>query len=246
MLNQITQRCCYMPNDSTADRPCLGYVRGNRYALMIDAGNSPAHHRLFLAEIAAAGLPAPDAVAITHSHWDHTYGMCAASVPTLANQHTQEHLQRMSHWAWTLPAMEERLRTHEDILFCHECILKEYPDLSTINVVPADVVYRDFLTLDLGGIHAELIRLDNSHADDCSIVYIPEEKVVYLGDITCNDLHHQPPCIHRARFEQLRRSLTALDFAYAVDGHWGDVLTKEAVLQDMDNYFADKDELILP
>lgn len=246
MLNQITPRCYYMPNDTAADRPCLGYVRGDRYTLMIDAGNSPDHHRLFLKEVSAASLPAPSAVAITHSHWDHTYGLCAASVPTLANHRTQAHLQRMSRWAWMLPAMEERLRTHEDILFCHECILKEYPDLTAIRVIPADVVYQDRLSLDLGGVHAELLRLDNSHADDCSIVYIPEEKVVYLGDITCNDLHHQPPCIHRARFEQLRRSLTELDFTHAVDGHWGEILTKEAVLQDMDSCFTEGNELILP
>lgn len=246
MLNQITDRCFYMPNDSTADRPCLGYVKGNHGILMIDAGNSPAHHRLFLTEVAAAGLPAPTAVAITHSHWDHTYGMCAATVPTLANHRTQEHLVRMSHWAWTLPAMEERLRTHEDILFCHECILKEYPDLSAIRVIPASLSYHDRKTLELGGVHAELIHLDNSHADDCSIVYIPEEKVVFLGDITCNDLHHQPPCIHRARFEQLRQSLSALDFTYAIDGHCGEIMRKEDVLQNLDASLTDDDVLILP
>lgn len=246
MLEQITKRCCYMPNDATADRPCLGYVRGDRYALMIDAGNSPEHHRLFLAEVEAAGLPAPAAVAITHSHWDHTYGMCAAGVPTLVNSCTQEKLRRMSQWVWTLPAMEERLRTHEDILFCHECILKEYPDLSTIRVVPGTAVYEQRMTIDLGGVSAELIQLENSHAEDCSIVYIPEEKVVFLGDITCDDLHHQPPCIHRARLEQLRRSLAALDFDYAVAGHWGQVMSKTDVLADMDSYFTDGEELILP
>lgn len=246
MLNQVTRRCYYMPNDPTADRPCLGYVRGDRCALMIDAGNSPAHHRLFLAEAAAAGLPAPGAIAITHSHWDHTYAMCAAGVPTLANRRTQEHLQRMSHWAWTLPAMEERLRTHEDILFCHECILKEYPDLSAIRVVTADVTYESRLTLDLGGVHAELMHLDNSHADDCSIVFIPEEKVAFLGDITCDDLHHQPPCIHRARLEQLRRSLAALDFAFAIDGHWGEIMTKEDILQNLTDTLNDPEKLILP
>lgn len=246
MLNQITDRCFYMPNDSSTDRPCLGYVRGDRCALMVDAGNSPAHHRLFLSEVAAAGLPAPGAIAITHSHWDHTYAMCAAAVPTLANHRTQEHLMRMSRWAWTLPAMEERLRTHEDILFCHECILKEYPDLSTIRVVSADVTYEGRLTLDLGGVHAQLIHLDNSHADDCSIVFIPEESVVFLGDITCDDLHHQPPCIHRARLEQLRRSLSALDFTYAIDGHWGEIVSKEDVLQDIDSNFTREDKLILP
>lgn len=245
MLRQITSRAWFLPNDHATDRPCLGYVRGDRYALMIDAGNSPAHHQLFLDQLTAAGLPVPDAVAITHSHWDHTYAMCAAAAPTLVNHKTQEHLLQMSRWPWTLPAMEERLRTREDILFCHECILKEYPDLSVIRVVPGDVVYHHRLSLDLGGIHAELIHLENSHADDCSIVYIPEEKLVFLGDITCDDLHHEPRCIHQARYDKLRQSLTELDFTRSVEGHWDQICTKADILASMEETQAEVD-LILP
>ncbi|MBE5804567.1 MAG: MBL fold metallo-hydrolase [Clostridiales bacterium] len=245
MLCRITPRCFFMPNDHETDRPCLGYVRGDHYSLMIDAGNSPEHHRLFLGELTAAGLPAPDFIAITHSHWDHTYAMCAAACPTLVNHRTQEHLLRMSGWAWNLPAMEERLRTREDILFCHECILKEYPDLSAIRVVPGDVVYHDRLTLDLGGIHAELLHLENSHADDCSIILIPEEKLVFLGDITCDDLHHDPRCLHQSRYESLRRALTELNFTHAIEGHWEQICSKADVFTGMEETRAEA-ELLLP
>lgn len=245
MLQQITSRSFFLPNDHQTDRPCLGYVRGDRYALMIDAGNSPAHHRLFLDELAAAGLPAPDAIAITHFHWDHTYAMCAATAPTLVNHKTQEHLMQMSRWAWNLPAMEDRLRTGEDIRFCHDCILKEYPDLDAIRVVPGTVVYHEQLTLDLGGIHAQLIHLENSHANDCSIVYIPEEKLAFLGDITCDDLHHGPRTIHLSRYERLRRALTDLAFTHTVEGHYEQVCTKAEIFSSMDETQAET-ELILP
>ena len=245
MLTQITPRCFYLANDHETDRPCLGYVRGDRYSLMIDAGNSPAHHRLFLDAVSAAGLPSPSAVAITHSHWDHTYGMCAARCPTLVNNKTQAHLEQMSRWAWNLPAMEERLRTREDIRFCHDCILKEYPDLSAIRVVTGDMIYRGSLTLDLGGVHAELLHLENSHADDCTVVYIPEEKMIFLGDITCDDLHHEPRCIHQSRFDALRRSLTELDFTLALEGHYERACTKEEILASLDEVVAET-EAILP
>lgn len=245
MLQQITPRSFFLPNDHETDRPCLGYVRGDRYALMIDAGNSPAHHRFFLDELAAAGLPAPSAIAITHSHWDHTYAMCAAAFPTIVNHKTQAHLEQMSRWDWNLPAMEERLRIGEDIRFCHDCIVKEYPNLSAIRVVPGTVVYHDRLTLDLGGIHAELIHLENSHADDCSIVYIPEEKLVFLGDITCDDLHHTPRCIHQARYDSLRRVLTELDFTRTVEGHYEQVCTKSEIFASMEEIIAET-EAILP
>lgn len=245
MLLPLSSRCYYMPNEAETDRPCLGYIRGDRYSLMIDAGNSPAHHQLFLQDLAECDLPAPHAVAITHSHWDHTYGMCAAAVPTLVNHKTQEHLEQMSRWSWTLPAMEERLRTGEDIQFCHDCILKEYPDLSSIRVVSGTVVYHGCMTIDLGGVHAQLLHVDSSHADDCSAIYVPEEKLFFLGDITCGDLHHQPPCIHRARLESLRRFLEQLDFTQAIDGHWHLPLDKPTVLNDLDENLAQA-ELILP
>lgn len=245
MLTQITPRCFYLPNDHETDRPCLGYVRGDRFSLMIDAGNSPAHHRLFQNELAAAGLPAPHAIAITHSHWDHTYAMFAAHCPTLVNHKTQEHLQQMSRWAWDLRAMEERLRTREDIRFCHDCILKEYPDLSAIRVVTGDVVYHGSLTLDLGGVHAELLHLENSHADDCTVIHIPEEKLLFLGDITCDDLHHEPRCIHQFRFDALRQSLMELDFTMALEGHYERPCTKEEILASLEEVIAET-EAILP
>lgn len=244
MLKELTPRCGYYPHESECDRPCLGYVRGERYTLLVDAGNSPAHHAEMLRLMAAKGLPAPGLIAVTHSHWDHTYGMAQAAAPVVVNHVTQRHLDAMSRWAWTLSAMEERLRTGEDILFCHECILKEYPDPGAIRVRRGDVVYEGRLTLDLGGVHAELIHLENSHADDCSVVYVPEEKLLFLGDILCSDLHHQPPCIHQARFAALRSALEGLDFTLAVEGH-APPMTRDQVFADMDEALVG-DELLLP
>lgn len=233
MLHQLTKRCYFMPCEKETDRPCLGYVKGDRFSLLIDAGNSPDHHRAMLSGIDALGLPAPGLCAITHAHWDHTYGMCACSAPVAVNRNTQQHLEAMSHWAWTLPAMEKRLQTGEDILFCHECIVKEYPDLSAICVRTGDIVYDHRLDIDLGGVHAQLIHLENSHADDCSIIFIPEEKVVYLGDITYEDLHHAPPCIHQARFAALRKALRNLDFDLAIPGHQS-MKTKAEIMHEFD------------
>lgn len=243
-MEQITSRCYYLPYDTAADRPCLGYVRGDRFSMQIDGGNSPAHLLLMQKVLEQKRLPLPDMIAVTHSHWDHTYGLCAAKAPVIACDKTQEHLQTMTAWAWTISAMEERLRTRQDIPFCHENILKEYADPSAIRVRTADVVFREALTIDLGGVHVELFRQENSHADDCVIAYVPEEKVVFLGDICYEDLHHEPPCFHRARFDQLRQTLIRLDFDQAIPGHQLH-LTRADLLADMDESLSE-DVLILP
>ena len=245
MLNRITSRCYALPCDHHADRPAIGYVRGDRYALLIDAGNSPAHAQLIRSALDESSLPKPSLIALTHSHWDHTYGLSAWSCPAAACAEAQRHLTVMAAWAWTPEAMEERLRTHEDILFCHDAILEEYADPSQIRVRTADIVYQSRLTLDLGGVHAELLRLENSHSDDCSVVYVPEERVIFLGDICYEDLHHDPPCWHRHRFEALRSALSGLDFADAVPGHQTPK-TREELMADLDSVLEDGELPVIP
>lgn len=243
-LVQITPRCYALPFSRTADRPTLGYVRGDRLALRIDAGNSPAHARLMDDACAAAGLPAADFIALTHSHWDHTYGAAGTACPVIACAATQRHLSAMARWAWTPEAMQTRLDRREDIRFCHDAILEEYPDPAAIRVRTADLTFDRTLTLDLGGVHAVLTHVVNSHADDCVIIHIPEEHIVFLGDICYEDLHHEPPCIHRLRFEALRETLAALDFDRAVMGHQG-VLTRAELDADMQETLADPETILL-
>ena len=245
MLTRLSAHCLALPCDPRTDRPSLGCVHGARRTLLVDGGNSPDHLALMLREMARTGLPAPDVAAVTHAHWDHVFGLCALSAPVIACEQTQEQLARMSAWAWTLPAMEARLRTGEDILFCHENMLKEYPDPGKICVRTADVVFDDCLTLDLGGCEVRLLRLENSHAAGCVVVYVPGDKVIFLGDILYEDLHHTPPCYHRARFEALRRALDALDFDTAVPGHQPP-LTRSELARDLDAALTDGETLILP
>lgn len=120
----------------------------------------------------------------------------------------------------------------------------EYPDVSAIRVRPADIVFEDKLTLDLGGVTAQLMRWPNSHAEDCTVVYVPEDGVLYLGDICYHDLHHEPDCWHRRRFEQLLACLEACDFRFGVFGHH-DPLPREALLADVRQSLTENDVLIL-
>ena len=79
-LHQLTNRIWYTEHDSATDRPTLGYIMGDRRSVMLDAGNSGAHAELFLEAVRRAGLPRPELVCISHSHWDHTFGMASLSL----------------------------------------------------------------------------------------------------------------------------------------------------------------------
>lgn len=218
MLMQLTERCYVLPDDHATDRPALGYVRGDRKSLLIDGGNSPAHAALMRRELEKAGLPLPDIIAVTHSHWDHTYGLCAWEAPVVARPATNAQLHRMAGWSWSDEAMKLRLQTGEDIAFCDENIRLEYADPASIRVRTADWV-TEKACFDLGGVEAVFEAWPSSHTEDCAVIRVPEEAVIFLGDITYQDLHHVPVCRHTARMHALIARLEADAFTWAVPGH---------------------------
>lgn len=243
-LIRLTEHCWALPFTTDADRPTLGCICGTAHVLGVDAGNSAAHVQLMAQAMQHKGLPPIDRTALTHSHWDHTYGLHALNGPSYATAETQALLQQMSGWIWTLPAMEQRLQNSEDILFCHEFIQVEYPDLSQIRVVPATHTYDSAMTIDLGGVTARLMRWANSHAADHAVVYVPEDKVIYLGDICYKDLHHQPECWHAKRYRQLIDHLEDCDFEIAVPGHQLP-LSKAELLAELHDNLLHPEALVL-
>ena len=139
-LHQLTNRIWYTEHDSTTDRPTLGYIMGDRRSVMLDAGNSGAHAELFLEAVRRAGLPRPELVCISHSHWDHTFGMASLGLPAIASEKTNALLLQMACWGWSEREMAKRLETGEESAFCDTHIRLEYHDLSRIQVRGADIL----------------------------------------------------------------------------------------------------------
>ena len=70
-LKKLSEHIWYMPFEEERDRPNLGYVRGDKRSLAIDAGHSEAHIREFYSLLQKEGLPLPSLTVLTHWHWDH-------------------------------------------------------------------------------------------------------------------------------------------------------------------------------
>lgn len=217
-LRKVTERVYYLINDRETDRPVLGYIKGDKYALMVDAGNSKNHLEKFNNSIEKLNLRLPDYVAITHWHWDHTYGMHSVTGKTIACEITNQQLKVMSKWQWTDEAMKKRLSTGEDIEFADTNIRKEYENLQDINVVPADIVFKNNLELDLGGLKVILKNVVSPHSNDSVIVYIPEEKAVFIGDAYGMDYYNN--CEYNAvKLKSLINMLESLEFDVCFPGH---------------------------
>jgi glyoxylase-like metal-dependent hydrolase (beta-lactamase superfamily II) len=218
MFIKVSDRIFFLENEEYSDRPALGYVKGDKFSLMIDAGNSKKHVALFEESLALQNLKNPDYVALTHFHWDHTYGLSYVKAISLACHETQEHLKMMQKWTWDEPSIQHRLDHDLDSPFIMENIRKEFEELSEIRITLADQTFESSYSLNLGGIHAEIFKIDNGHTEDSVVIFIPEEKFVFLGDIIYWNPENEQS---RQKFTSLLKYLQELNFEKGLTGHSG-------------------------
>ena len=243
MFEKITDRIYVQPPQPYTDRPNVGLIVGDKYTLLFEAGNSEKNVQQIKADLAAQKLPMPDFVAVSHWHWDHTFGLHAWNAVTIAGGKTNRQLKTVSGWEWDDKSMKAREESGEDIVFCNEMIKREYPDRSLIKVKSADISFEDRMTVDLGGITCNFIHAKGPHADDSVICFIPQEKFVFLGDSNSKDLYGKPwkfDINHEENFlsevekipydrelvDEYLSLLKGLDFEKCADGHIG-VMTKQ-------------------
>lgn len=218
-MEHLTQRICYLPPAPERDRPALGYIRGERLSLMVDAGNSPAHAEQFLRELDAERLPRPDGVVLTHRHWDHTFGLCALDCPALAGEPTARYLQRFAAIAWGEDGLQEYLDLDGLRGFSEPHLRLEYPDPAAIRLRPADHTFTGTRTLELGGCRCVVQTIPSPHCGDCVLVYVPEERVIFTGDACCLRLLQGEWVEDPVGTAALLHTLEEIHFDIAVVGH---------------------------
>ena len=216
MFNKITKNIYIRHCEGYTDRPNIGLVVGEKYTLLFDAGNSAAHVELMKRELKEQGLPHPDAVVLSHWHWDHSFGAGAWGVPIIAGQKTNEQLKNVQKWHWDDASMEERIKNGEDIAFCTEMIKREYPERDKISVAAADIVFSDRLALDFGGVTCELIHSKGPHSEDSVICYVSSEKFLFLGDANCKDLYGKPWHFDIEHEEDFMQNVAAIPYDRAL------------------------------
>lgn len=220
MLKRLTENIYYTEPEEATDRPVMGYIRGKKYSLMAEAGNSAETVRKFNADLAGAGLSPADFAVVTHHHWDHCFGIHALDAVTIALDKTNEILADMSKWKWSVSLLEEYIQTDRFPLFCRPHILLEYPDMDKICVRPADISFHDEMTVDLGGISCVLKKVTSPHTDDSIIIYVPEEKAVFFGDSLCEELVRDQWIDNKEKLAVLISELEAIDFEWGLEGHF--------------------------
>ena len=224
-FKQLTSRIWYQTPVSETDRPILAVVRGENHQLMIDAGNSSAHAALFLEEMKKRDLGTPDLLALTHWHWDHIFGMKHLGLPAMATQQTIKRMKEMQSYAWTDEALQDRMDQGIEIPFCADAIKLEFGATRDIEVVLPTIGFTGQLEIDLGGVHCHLIEVENDHSPGSLLVYIPEERVVFLGDAMYADIFSPKWNYTVERTTRLLATLDRLEVDHYVWSH-GEAMPK--------------------
>ena len=219
-LEQISEHIWYLPPDNQKDRPMLGYVKGEKFSLAIDGGFSPDQVEGFYRELKAANLPKPDFTALTHWHWDHTLGLPAVFGLVIAECRTNE-LLREERKRLADPSYEKRLR--KSYIYVDE----EFPNVPIPTIRTGEIEFHDHLTLDPGGVRAELFHVEAPHTPDSTLIYIPEDKVLFLGDASLSSF--ETGCLDREKMNALLEKVRELDCRAVLLGHEG-LLSKEDFL----------------
>ncbi|GLF86923.1 MULTISPECIES: MBL fold metallo-hydrolase [Bacillus] len=182
-IKKIGQSFWYITPVSLTDRPILGMVAGTNKTLMIDAGNSEDHANYFIQRTLKHENTKPDLVVLTHWHWDHIFGLPALSDSvSIASAKTRKEMEKLVPFSWSDEAIDERVREGTEIEFCAKAIKEEYQDHRDIQVVLPDVTFDQRMEIDLGGVTCVVQHVGGDHAADSAIVYVKEEKILFLGD----------------------------------------------------------------
>ncbi len=218
-FNQLTPHVYWLSPDSTTDRPILGAIVGRRGTVLVDVGNSPAHVQILLAELSKRQLPAPTFAMLTHWHWDHIFGASALDVPIFAHVETRRIITVMAGFDWSDAALDQRVAEGTEIAFCRDMLKVEWPDRRNLIIRPPDIGITEQVEVDLGGVTARFIHVGGDHSPDSSVVYVPEDRVMFLGDCLGDDLHHGLRRLTTALYPALLDRMLSYDVAHYLEGH---------------------------
>ncbi|MEI2396879.1 MBL fold metallo-hydrolase [Paenibacillus phytohabitans] len=231
-FQELSPHILIMHAEHDTDRPILAAVSGSRRTLLMDAGNSPAHAELFREELARRGWRQPDLLALTHWHWDHTFGMTAWNVPVIAHEETALVLNRLAGLNGSDEELEGLVQegTISEESVAH--IRLEYGSPRVITVDTPDIIFNGSITVDLGGVTCELSHVGGDHSADSCVLHVIEDKVLFLGDALGPSVYGGPRRYSSTGFLKLLERIYGYKAALLVESH-GVPMTEQEFRADL-------------
>lgn len=222
-MKRITDKVYILPRQDETDRPSLGLICGSKYSLVIDSGNSSKHVKDFTESIKSLGKDiAPlKYLAITHHHWDHVFGINEMNLITIGSESTSNELDYYKKIKWDDASLRKHVKAGLFTDFTFKCITSEMQSGERENfcVGSIDVVYDTKLKVDLGGLECTMELIECDHTKDSSIVYVPKEKVLFLGDCVYGGRYNGVYGYTKEKLYKMINSIEKYDADYYIVSH---------------------------
>lgn len=158
----------YVQHDGTWWINNTGFVTGSRGVVSIDTCSTETRTRAFLAAIEQVSTQPVRTLVNTHHHGDHTFGNYLLPGATIVGQERS----RAALQAWGLPRSAPYWTEVE---------------WGNIELAPPFLTFETSLNLYVDDLRCEVRHLGNpAHTDNDAIVWIPERKVLFAGDLVFN------------------------------------------------------------
>ncbi|GAF16402.1 Zn-dependent hydrolase [Bacillus sp. JCM 19046] len=164
-------------------------------------------------------LPPVKYVVITHGHWDHFLGMNEFGATVIVNRLTDQIIKEWQSYSFDDEALQGLVDANLINAKCVEIVKDEIPNRDLFKLNNPDIVFEDSLSIDLGNKVCIVERIRSTHTDDSTVVYVPDEKVLFLGDsgygTTTDSLFHYKQSLLLPMIEDIEK----YDAAYFLFGH---------------------------
>ena len=182
-----------------------GFIVGEEGVLVIDSLMTPTLAKSLLSAIrSVTGAPIRYMVD-THYHGDHVFGnQYFLPAPIIGHVNCRRELLEK------FEANMQRYRNTRPELI---------PELEQIRMTPPDVTFEDRMTIRLGEREVQLIYLGRAHTASDILIYLPQEKLLYAGDIAFHKVLPAFPDGHIVKWIDVMEETAKLDFDTIVPGH---------------------------
>lgn len=177
-----------------------GWVSDGGSTLLVDTAATLRRARALGETLAASGAPQPSTLVNTHHHGDHTYGNALFAPRATV----------IGHEACRRETLAAGRQLH--------AIWPEV-DFGDVDVTAPSLTFRDELTLHVGEIEVRLLHPGVAHTTGDTVVWLPEQGVVFTGDIV---FHGGTPFVPMGSVGGSLRALDrlrALEARTVVPGH---------------------------
>ena len=136
-------------------------------------------------------------------------------------------MEKLVHLSWSDEALDSHIIEGTEIEFCANAIKTEFPDERDITIVLTNLTFENKIEIDLGGVTCVVQHVGGDHAPDSVVVYIKEEKILFLGDCIYADIYSEKRTYTINKTLQLLDQLETFDADTFILSHWKPISKEE-------------------